>query len=110
MVFNKTGYGGDTLSWSPWYDYDTQSISNNAPPNLGVYELGDSLKNTVYYGSGNIQIRLLDHLNKRECPMARYFRYERTYSEESARKRERALLDEYKRRYGKLPMYNERLG
>mgnify|MGYP001031049538 CR=1 FL=1 len=98
------------MSFSSWYSYDTSSANLNAPTSYGVYELADSLHNTVYYGSGIIRTRLLDHLNKRECPMAQYFRYERTESEERARQRERALLDDYKTRNGKLPMYNERLG
>ena len=80
------------------------------PDELGVYELADESKNTVYYGSGKIKSRLLDHLNKRECPMARYYRFELFSTEEKCRAREKELLDEYKRKYGKLPMYNERMG
>jgi hypothetical protein len=80
------------------------------PDELGVYELGDETKNTVYYGSGKIKTRLMDHLNKEECPMARYYRFELFRTEEECRAREQQLLDDYKKAHGKLPMYNERLG
>ena len=77
---------------------------------LSVYELGDDSKNTIYYGSGRLKTRLLDHLNKRECPMARHYRYELFSTETQCRDRENELLEEYKRKNGKLPMYNERVG
>jgi hypothetical protein len=77
---------------------------------LGVYELGDEVKNTVYYGSGKIKIRLLDHLNKKECPMARYYRLEFFRTETECRTREKELLKDYKRTHDKLPMYNEETG
>jgi predicted GIY-YIG superfamily endonuclease len=77
---------------------------------MGVYELGDENKNTVYYGSGRVKTRLLDHIIKKECPLARYYRVEMLNSETESRAREEALLAEYKRAHGKLPIYNERLG
>jgi len=80
------------------------------PDDSGVYELGDEAKNTVYYGSGKIKTRLLDHLNKRECPLARYYRFELFPTEAECKRREKELLEEYKRIHGNLPMYNERLG
>jgi len=98
------------LSWSMWYDYTTDSADTNAPAAFGVYELGDNQRNTLYYGSGNIRSRLLEHMRKREYPLTRYFRYERTESEERALEREEALLDEYIKRFGKPPTYAWRLG
>lgn len=86
------------------------SVNNNAPPNIGVYEVAGSLKNTVYYGEGAIRARLLDHLNKRELPRGKYFRFEVTNSKRRAVQRQNALLEEYKKKYGKYPMYNERKG
>ena len=77
---------------------------------MGVYELGDSSENTLYYGSGNIRTRLNDHLNKRECPRASYFRFEQISSGDAARRKEEKLLEEYKKIHGKYPMYNERMG
>jgi len=78
------------------------------PDELGVYELADESKNTVYYGSGKLKSRLLDHLNKKECPMARNYRIERFSTEEKCRAREKELIDAYVREHGKFPMYNEK--
>jgi predicted GIY-YIG superfamily endonuclease len=78
---------------------------------FGVYELADDTRNTVYYGSGKVKTRLMDHLNKKECPLAKYYRHEYLDSEQASRTREEQLLREYKATHGgKLPMYNERIG
>jgi hypothetical protein len=85
---------------------------DEVPDIYGVYELADGNHYTIYIGRG----RLLDRLNywKRKndpCIMqARFFRYEELFSEKRCRQRERALLDEYKRIYGKLPRCNKRKG
>lgn len=92
-----------------WWSY-TKDLVACDPEKLGVYELGDESKNTVYYGSGIIKTRLLDHLNKRECPMARFYRFELFSTETQCRKREEELLAEYKRIHKKLPTYNEKMG
>ena len=97
------------MGWTKWWSY-TKTIVAIDTDKLGVYELGDEKKNTVYYGSGKIKTRLLDHPNKKECPMARYYRYELFDTEADCRAREEELLENYKKRYGKLPMYNERIG
>lgn len=77
---------------------------------LAVYELGDKDRNTVYYGSGKLKTRLLSHLNKEECPLARHYRFEIFSTEEECREREEALLKAYEDKHKKLPMYNERIG
>ena len=97
------------MGWTQWWTY-TKNVVAYDPDKLGVYELGDENKKTVYYGSGKIKTRLLDHLNKKECPLARYYRYELFSTEEECRKREQELLEIYKGVYGKLPMYNEKIG
>lgn len=97
------------LGWSQWWSYNKAMVGYD-PDKLGVYELGDESQNTVYYGSGKIKTRLLDHLNKRECPLARYYRFELIPSTERCRDREEQLLSAYKQKYGKLPMYNEKIG
>ena len=94
---------------SQWQTYDP-SIVAYSPDELDVYELGDEAGITVYYGSGKIRTRLLDQLNKNEYPMARYYRFELFRTEEECRAREQQLLDDYKKRYDILPMYNERIG
>ena len=78
---------------------------------FGVYELGDDAKSTVYYGSGKLKTRLMDHLHKKECPLAKQYRHEYFGSEQASRAREEQLLGEYKATHGgKLPTYNERIG
>jgi len=96
--------------WSQSFKFDTASVNTNASPNIGVYEVDDMLMETVYYGEGNIRERLLYHLQNREFPKGYWFRFEETNSKQRAVQRQNALLEEYKRRHGKYPMYNERKG
>ena len=97
------------MGWGKWWIY-RKGLVKYDPDKLGVYELADESKNTVYYGSGKIKTRLLDHINKKECPLARNYRYELFNTEKECREREEELLEEYKRIHGKLPTYNERIG
>jgi len=97
------------LGWGRWWTYAKNIVAHD-PDKLGVYELADKDKETVYYGSGKIKTRLLDHINKKECPLARYYRLELLGTEAKCRNREEELLKEYKRVHGKLPTYNERIG
>lgn len=96
------------MAWGKWWEYN-KAMASLDPDKLGVYELGDKDKNTVYYGSGKIKTRLLDHINKKECPLARYYRFELFDTEEKCRAREEELLETYKRKHGKLPLYNEKI-
>jgi len=61
------------------------------------------------YWSGKIKTRLLDHLNKKECPMAKNYRFELFNTEADCRARKKALLEEYQKNNDKLPMYNEKI-
>lgn len=98
------------MVWGGWWHY-IENVAQYEPESLGVYELGDDSKNTVYYGSGVVKTRLLDHLRKKEYPMARYYRIELFPSERECRAREQQLLEDYKRGHNSdLPMYNERMG
>jgi myo-inositol-1-phosphate synthase len=98
------------LTWGAWWTYNETNASTE-PDDFGVYELGDENKETVYYGSGKIKTRLLNHLNKKECPLARFYRIEVLGSEDASKAKEKALLEDYKRAHdGKLPIYNERIG
>ena len=97
------------MGWGSWWAY-TKNMVQHDPDDLAVYELGDKDKKTVYYGSGKLKTRLLDHLNKKECPLARYYRFEKFSTEKECRAKEEALLGAYKKKHGKLPMYNERIG
>jgi hypothetical protein len=76
---------------------------------LGVYELGDGDKNTVYYGSGKVKMRLMDHLRKKDFPMAKFYRAEYFGDEHQCRAREEQLLKDYENAHGKVPVYNEKV-
>ena len=81
----------------------------------GVYALYDSLGAVTYYGRASglgvtIKSRLKDHLSGREgrCTQsASYFKQERS---QRASERERELLEEHARAYGRLPKCNDRVG
>jgi len=78
---------------------------------IGVYELADDSKDTVCYGSGKVKARLLDHLNKKECPLARFYRVEYCSAETECKAKEQQLLETYKKAHsGRLPIYNEEIG
>ena len=96
------------MGWGKWWSL-TKSIVSIEDDKLGVYELENSLHYTVYYGSGKIKTRLFDHLNKKECPMAKNYRFELFNTEAECRAREKALLEEYQKNHDKLPMYNEKI-
>lgn len=97
------------MAWSEWWNFVAPVVEHDRD-DLGVYELADDAKNTVYYGSGKMKTRLQDHLNKKECPLARYYRLEYLSTEAQCRAREEELLRDYQKIHGKLPMYNERMG
>lgn len=96
------------MVWSQWWGYRSELVTSDRD-DFGVYELADDKQSTVYYGSGVVKTRLLDHLNKKECPLARFYRIEYC-TETECRAKEQQLLEAYKKAHGKLPMYNERIG
>ena len=96
------------MGWGKWWSL-TKRIASIETNKLGVYELVNSFYNTVYYGSGKIKTRLLDHLNRKDCPMAKNYHFELINSEAECRAREKALLEEYQKNHDKLPMYNEKI-
>jgi hypothetical protein len=78
---------------------------------IGVYELADDSKATVYYGSGQVKTRLLDHLNKKEWSLAKFYRVDYCSTEAECKTKEQQLLEAYKKEHnGQLPTYNKRTG
>jgi hypothetical protein len=78
---------------------------------IGVYELADESKDTVYYGNGKVKARLLDHLNKKEFPLDRFYRVEYCSIETECKAKEQQLLETYKKAHnGQLQIYNEVVG
>jgi hypothetical protein len=83
----------------------------HVPNVFGVYELAD-YNEVIYIGSGKLRDRL-KHWKSSSDPCirkSRKYRYEEIYSDERCRQRERALLAKFRRRHGRLPKCNERLG
>jgi len=107
--------GADSVTWGPWGSYNITTLLKRslgvlyARERIGVYELADESKETVYYGSGQVKARLLDHLNKKECPSAKFYRVEYCSTETECKTKEQQLLEAYKKEHnGQLPIYNKR--
>ena len=105
------------MTWSPWLSYSTTTVFKRslgvlyARKRIGVYELADDSKDTVYYGSGKVKARLLDHLNKKEYPRVRFYRVEYYSTETACKAKEQQLLEAYKKEHnGQLPIYNQGIG
>ena len=83
-------------------------LARYEPDEWGVYELTDAAKNTVYFGSGKIKTCLLEHINKRACLLAEYYRFELCETGQECKAKEMALLESFKKKYRKLPIYNQK--
>jgi len=95
--------------WKIYIEANVTSVENV----YGVYELSNSktdLSKITYIGRGKIRDELMRYLDEPCTKSSVYFRYEQTSSDERAQERERALLREFKEKYGRLPKCNERIG
>ena len=92
--------------WSKYTKDNVGGVSNI----YGTYELADGDKNVVYIGEGKLYDRLMAHFatGSDPIPAVSHFRYEATRSKQRAKQRQNALLFEFKRKYGKLPRYNQK--
>ena len=96
-----------------WSHYTKENLQME-PDNFGVYEIGHIATGEVLYiGEGHIRSRLLAHLPDgtrahENVVGADGYRYELTGRKETAIQRERALLNEFRKKYGRLPKYNQR--
>ncbi len=93
---------------NPWYVYTGFEIVARVPVKaIGVYEIADEQKTTIYIGRGEIRSRLDDHGNKSRkedyIPGATWFRFVETPYPVTL---EEALLLEFKKANGRLPRYN----
>ena len=95
------------------YDFTEKNV-NASPEKHGVYALFDGDELTYYgraVGDGvTIRSRLQAHRGGYEGKCTQKATSYMREITEAARTREVELLEEYKRRYGKLPRCNERLG
>ena len=91
--------------WSNYKKEHVQKVDNV----YAVYELADKLKEVIYIGEGELRERLLAHIigGNDPIPTTSHFRFEKTTSKTRCVQRQNALLAEFKRRYGRLPKYNQ---
>ncbi len=88
-----------SLEWTlGWQELNEENIKRYPPKSPGVYALGDTSKNLIYYGStGNLEQRLSEQLanpvNACVRSKAKYFKYKKTGSEEEAKELEKKLID-----------------
>jgi len=96
------------MVWSDWWKFSFGLVSHDKD-NFGAYELADEDETTLYIGAGKVRTRLLEHLNKNECPLATRYRVDCCVTKEQADAKAKHLLEAYKFiRNGKLPLYNEK--
>ncbi len=90
--------------------FNKENISN-APDDIGVYSLRSRRGTTTYIGRSKdedgIKGRLQDAKRKPRGRSADSFQAERS---KHPAKREKQLLEQYKKKYGRLPYYNDRIG
>ncbi|OGD55503.1 hypothetical protein A3K78_11350 [Candidatus Bathyarchaeota archaeon RBG_13_52_12] len=106
-LLGKLSTESPEMSWTQWWGYSAASVSLESDI-YGVYELGDADKEIVYVGSGKVKDRLLCHLENKECPLARYYRLLIVGAEESCNSMESEIVQEYRERKGRPPLYNEK--
>lgn len=94
-----------------WSNFNWEKL-DEVPDVYGDFELADSGKKVIYIGEGRIRDELTNYKRCDDtCKMkARKFRFEQMRSKERAEQRERALLREYKKKHGRLPKCNRRIG
>ena len=100
------------MVFSRWAFYVKRNIT--VEDVSGVYELSNSRSDEseiTYIGRGKLRTELLRYEIGDSCKSpSMYFRYEKTESDEGAQQREKALLQEFENKYGRLPKCNHRIG
>ena len=101
---------GSSLPIGKKWSSFTKANSRGETDNYGVYELGSSTDSVHYIGEGHVKSRLLAHFADGSTPIpgTKSYRVEYTGSKVRCVQRQNALLNEFKKRYGKLPKYNQR--
>ena len=92
-----------------WSEFTEENLSR-VDPVYGVYELGDKNKNIIYIGQGVLSERLWAHWRSdNPClQKTKYYRFEKTGGKLRAEQRERAEMNAYEKRHGKLPECSKR--
>jgi len=100
------------MPFTDWKVYIKANV-NEVPDVFGVYEMSNSKTDSsqiTYIGCGEIRYELRRHLKDSCIGSSTYFRYEQTFFDKVAQERERVLLQEFRKKYGRLPICNERIG
>ena len=81
--------------------------AKNAPEKPGVYEWGNSKGNILKIGRGDpLKDRLTEQMPSKPKDVTRI----RWSPARNAEKLEKQMLEEFKKKHGRLPKYNERIG
>jgi hypothetical protein len=100
------------MPFTDWKVYIKANV-DEVPDVYGVYETSNSKTDSsqiTYIGCGEIHNELSHHLNDSCVGPSTYFRYEQTFFDKIAQARERALLQEFREKHGRLPICNIRIG
>ncbi len=77
------------------------------PEKSGVYELGNAERNIVKIGEGKNLKERLDQQMPSIPKDGKFIRWQEIKQHE---KREKQMLEKFKKKHGALPKYNERIG
>lgn len=102
------------LNESTWYPFTDQYVEQ-VPEAPGVYWLGENSGSTeisiTYIGKviADLKQRIKDHLTRTDRCISRatHFAYQRNWNPDA---REMELLQDFRRRNGRLPRCNDRVG
>lgn len=83
------------------------SKTKSAPPKPGVYELANLKKEIVKIGEAE---NLNERLRGQMPSLPKDVKLIRLLETKAHEKLEKQMLEQYKKEYGKLPKYNERIG
>jgi len=100
------------MPFTDWKVYIKANV-DAVPDVFGVYETSNSTIDSsqiTYIGCGEIRKELRHQLRDSCVGSSTYFRYEQSFFDKIAQARERALLQEFREKYGCLPICNERIG
>ncbi len=100
-------------SYGNWINYTQEIVTKNIENDKGVYQIADS-SNIIYIGEGRVQSRLLDHLRPSNgndyFPDAKSFRFRNLGFGETSLRQQNIDLFNYKKEFGRLPKYNDKIG
>jgi len=100
------------MPFTDWKVYIKANV-DTVPEVFGAYETSNSKTDSsqiTYIGCGEIRDELRRQLRDSCVGSSTYFRYEQSFFDKIAQERERALLQEFRQKHGRLPICNEHRG